>query len=182
MRNNKPLSKKSILPSLSMILLLQYGLQAQEQQIPLPDPEQKNVYPQSFNALGGNASGNGGSVSYSVGQLVYTMEQSESGSVSQGVQRPYRLVSAEIPPSAPVLRFQVLPNPTDGDLLLRLNEKPEENPDFRVTDLQGRNLLEGKVQFPDTQVQLSGFPSGTYLIQVHDSKKQRIQTLQIIKN
>ena len=102
--------------------------------------------------------------------------------MAQGVQRPFRLASVEIKPSAPTLNFSILPNPTDGDLLLRLSEKPEENPLYQVTDLQGRELLQGRVSFPDTPVRLSGFASGAYLIQIRNTQDKPLQTLQIIKN
>ena len=102
--------------------------------------------------------------------------------MAQGIQRPYRLASVEIKPSAPALNFSVLPNPTDGDLLLRLSEKPEENPVYKVTDLQGRELLDGQVAFPETQIRMSGFASGTYLIQIWNKQNKPLQTLQIIKN
>jgi hypothetical protein len=38
---------------------------------------------------GGEATGSGGSVSYSVGQVVYTTNTGINGSVAQGVQQPY---------------------------------------------------------------------------------------------
>ncbi|MGC8754863.1 MAG: hypothetical protein ACP5QJ_07625, partial [Thermosulfidibacteraceae bacterium] len=63
---------------LSAVLLLGLGLtglQAQE----------------SVNATGGNASGNGGTVAYSVGQVVYTTNTGTNGSVAQGVQQPFEI-------------------------------------------------------------------------------------------
>ena len=48
------------------------GLQAQE----------------SVNATGGDASGSGGSVSYSVGQITYQTHTGINGSVAEGVQQP----------------------------------------------------------------------------------------------
>ncbi|RLD56213.1 MAG: T9SS C-terminal target domain-containing protein, partial [Bacteroidetes bacterium] len=43
-------------------------------------------------ATGGEASGSGGSASYTVGQVVYTTNTGTNGnSVSQGVQQPYEI-------------------------------------------------------------------------------------------
>jgi hypothetical protein len=42
-------------------------------------------------AGGGNASGSGGSASYSVGQVVYTTNTGTNGSAAQGVQQPYEI-------------------------------------------------------------------------------------------
>jgi len=64
---------------LSAVLLLGIGLtglQAQE----------------SVNATGGNALGNGGTASYSVGQMIYTTNTGTGGNtVAQGVQQPFEI-------------------------------------------------------------------------------------------
>lgn len=51
-----------------------------------------NTFAQQANASSGAvASGSGGSVSYSVGQLVIKTETGSAGSVAQGVQQPYEI-------------------------------------------------------------------------------------------
>jgi hypothetical protein len=57
------------------LLLLGFVLTAQAQQ--------------ATTAAGGNATGSGGSVAYSVGQIVYTTHTGTTGSVAQGVQQTY---------------------------------------------------------------------------------------------
>lgn len=42
-------------------------------------------------ASGGNATGSGGSVSYSVGQVEYSSNTGSGGSVAAGVQQPYEI-------------------------------------------------------------------------------------------
>ncbi len=159
----------------------QFGF-SQAHEMPSPQPKEEPAQSQSFNTLGGVDVGSGGTVSYSVGQLVYSTDQSAGGSLAQGVQRPYRLATVEIKSSESVLNFSVFPNPTDGDLLLRLSDKPEEYPVYKVTDLQGKELLEGQVSYPDTEIRMAGFASGTYLIQIQNTQNKPLQTLQIIKN
>ena len=46
---------------------------------------------QAINASGANATGSGGSVSYSVGQVLYTTNSGSNGSSAQGVQQPYEI-------------------------------------------------------------------------------------------
>ncbi|MDZ7649057.1 MAG: hypothetical protein U5K54_18860 [Cytophagales bacterium] len=62
---------------LGIALLLSLGLHSLHAQVAVP-------------AAGGNAAGSGGTVSYTVGQAVYTVEGS-NGSVAQGVQQPYKI-------------------------------------------------------------------------------------------
>jgi hypothetical protein len=51
---------------------------------------------ESINASGGVSIGTGGAVSFSVGQMVYTTDSKESGSMVQGIQRPYRITTTDI--------------------------------------------------------------------------------------
>ena len=46
---------------------------------------------ESVNAYGGDAKGSGGTVAYSVGQIVYTTHTGATGSVAQGVQQAYEI-------------------------------------------------------------------------------------------
>ena len=85
------------------------GLQAQE----------------SINATGGIASGSGGSMSYSVGQIVYTTNTGTNGSVAQGVQQPYE-ISAVIGIeefNGINLYVSVYPNPTSDYLTLSIGDR-----------------------------------------------------------
>lgn len=50
----------------------------------------------SVNAAGGNASGSGGSVSYSVGQVVYQYYTGTNGAVAEGVQQLYDLAALSL--------------------------------------------------------------------------------------
>ena len=92
---------------LSIILLFGLGLtglQAQE----------------SVNTTGGNASGNGGSVSYSVGQVVYQCHNGTNSSVSEGVQQPYEIsVFTGLEEAKSIaLQCSAYPNPTTDYLTL----------------------------------------------------------------
>ncbi len=42
-------------------------------------------------ASGGNATGSGGSVSYSAGQVFYLTHEGTTGSVNEGAQQPYEI-------------------------------------------------------------------------------------------
>ena len=59
------------------VLLLGLGLTTQAQEV--------------TTTTGGNASGSGGTVTYSVGQIVYATNTGTNGSVAQGVQQTYEI-------------------------------------------------------------------------------------------
>ena len=72
---------------------------------------------ESINTSGQNATGTGGSASYSLGQVVYTTYSGTNGSVAQGVQQPYEIsVVLGIEYTNINLIMTVSPNPTK-DLL-----------------------------------------------------------------
>lgn len=89
------------------VLLLGLGLTAQAQQ--------------ATTDTGGNASGSGGSVAYSVGQIVYTTNTSTNGSVAQGVQQPYEIsIVLGIDNHSINLELTAYPNPTAHFLTLNV--------------------------------------------------------------
>ena len=64
-------------------------------------------------ASGANGSGAGGTISYTVGQVVYTTSTGTMGSVAQGVQQPYEISVVTSLEEAKdfSLEFVVYPNP-----------------------------------------------------------------------
>ena len=79
---------------------------------------------ESINATGGNASGSGGSASYSVGQIVYTTTTGTSGSVAAGVQQPFEISTVTGIEEANGINLTVTayPNPTTDFLTLEIKD------------------------------------------------------------
>jgi hypothetical protein len=67
---------------------------------------------ESINASGGDALGSGGSTAYSIGQVVYTINTSSSGTSEQGVQHAYEIYSVGIKETEVNIFLSVFPNPT----------------------------------------------------------------------
>jgi len=96
----------------------------------------------SVNATGGNASGSGGSASYSVGQVVYTKNTGINGTVAQGVQQPYEIsVVTSIKEAKGIsLSVSVFPNPTSDYLTLGIDEFEISNLSYQLYDMNGKLL------------------------------------------
>jgi len=160
---------------LSVILLLVLGftgLQAQE----------------SVNATGGNASGNGGSASYSVGQVVYTTNLGTNGSVAQGVQQPFEIsVVTGIEEAKEIsLTVTAYPNPTTDYLTLRINDNVQTNHDlsqlsFQLYDMNGKLLQNEKITENETSIAMNCLVPATYFVKVIQGNKE-LKTFKIIKN
>ena len=155
---------------LSAVLLLGLGLtglQAQE----------------SVNATGGNASGSGGSASYSVGQVVYTTHTGTSGSVAEGVQQPYEISVVTGLEEAQSINLSVTayPNPTTDYLTLRIDEFEISNLSFQLYDMNGKLLQNEKITGNQTSIVMSNLLPATYFVKVIQGNKE-VKTFKIIKN
>ena len=155
--------KKTIF-SVAFLLLGLGGLHAQE----------------SPTATGGEAKGVGGTVSYSLGQVVYTTNTGSNGSVEQGVQQPYEIsATVGINESSISLEMSVYPNPTTNYLTLKV--EITENLSYHLFDMQVKVIVSKKITDNTTTVVMESLPTSTYLLKVTDSNKT-VKTFKIIKN
>ena len=131
---------------------------------------------------GGEASGSGGTASYSVGYLVYTPAIGTGGTVTTGPQQPleiFRLASATVT-GAP-FSCALYPNPTVGRVTLILNSGSHKDYSFQLYDALGRALVAQPLNGTTTLISLEQFPANTYLLRVIGKKKD-VQVFKIIKN
>lgn len=132
-------------------------------------------------ATGGDASGSGGTVAYSVGQLVCTTNTGISGTVSQGVQQAYEIYSVGIKETELNISLSVFPNPTADHLSLQIKCYNNEKLSYRLFDMQGKLLRTGQVISQQTQINTSGLPTATYFLNVVSQGNKPIQSFKIIK-
>ncbi len=133
-------------------------------------------------ASGGNATGAGGSVSYSVGQVAYTSITGAGGTVSQGVQQPFEIVTLG-DDNFPEITMQILvyPNPTTSFVTLSIEEYPLEKLYFQLSDMNGKQAHAQKIQNNETKIQMENLPKGIYFLSIIENNKS-LKTFKIIKN
>lgn len=136
---------------------------------------------QVLSASGGDATGSGGSVAYSVGQIVYTTSTGTTGSVAQGVEQAYEIYSVGIKETTLNISLSVFPNPTSDFLTLKVEDYNNETLSFDLLDEQGKLILSEQITNQETQVAMSTLARGSYFINIVQTNKQ-IQTFKIIKN
>jgi hypothetical protein len=137
---------------------------------------------ESVNTTGGEVFGNSGTISYSVGQLVYQSISGNSISVSQGVQQTYLIFPIGFIESNLQLSISLYPNPTSNDLTLDLNENNIEKYSFEMFDLQGSLLMNNQITAQKTVIDTSNLPTSCYLIHLYNEKHQNIRSFKIVKN
>lgn len=133
-------------------------------------------------ATGGEASGSGGSASYSVGQTVYTTVQGTNGSLAQGVQQPYKIsIVSGMEELGINLYVSVYPNPTIGFLQLIIENKSLKDFSYQLYDMNGKLLENKKTTNNETSVVISNFLPGIYFLKVIEGNKE-VKTFKIVKN
>lgn len=150
------------------VLLLSIGISVQAQQ--------------ATTATGGAASGSGGTVAYSVGQVVYTTNTDASGTVSQGVQQAYEIFTVGIKETELNISLSVFPNPTSDNLTLQISDYNDEKLSYHLFDMQGKLLNNGQVTAQQTHINTSSLPSATYFIHIVNQENKKVQSFKIIKN
>ena len=139
------------------------------------------VYSQEIvTTAGGEATGSG-TVSYSIGQVVYSNTTGSNGSVSQGVQQAYEIVDAIGEAVEINLELTAYPNPTNNALTLNIGNYNNQNLSYRLCDMQGKLLDSKKVINSSTEIGMQGLPASTYLLNIVDNESL-IKTFRIIKN
>jgi len=133
----------------------------------------------STNASGGDASGNNGSVSYTIGQVFYKVNNSNAGQVLEGVQLPYEFIMIGIE-KAPGIQLLCFPNPTTGYLTLKA-ENDLGNLSYQLFDTKGIMLLNKPLTGIYTRINMQKYPPGIYFIKAININKT-IKTFKIIKN
>jgi hypothetical protein len=119
-------------------------------------------------ATGGNATGTGGSVSYTVGQILYSTLTGTNGTVAQGVQQPYEIsvVTAIRNTEEINLECLVYPNPTNGLIKLVFKSPDYENMSFRLYNINGVLLQDKKVESVETNISLENLSSSVYFLKI----------------
>ncbi len=143
---------------------------------------------ESINASGDNASGSGGSVSYSVGQVVYQSHTGSTGSITEGVQQPYEIsvITTLEEAEGIALLATAFPNPTDNYLTLSIDDNVQTRNalsqlSFQLYDMNGNLLQSEKITGNQTSIVMSNLVPATYFVKVIQDQKE-IKTFKIFKN
>jgi len=137
---------------------------------------------ESANASGGDATGSGGTVAYSVGQVVYITNTGSTGSVAQGVQHAYEIFTVGIKETELNILLTAFPNPTADNLTLQISDYNNEKLSYQLFDMQGKQLSNAQITAQQTQINMNSLPTATYFINVVNQENKKVQSFKIIKN
>lgn len=133
-------------------------------------------------AAGGDASGAGGSLSYSIGQIDYTNQTSASGNIHQGVQQPfefYKNTSSIDEMNSP--EMTLYPNPTREFIILNISSALLDKLTYDLYDMTGKLVSTGIIVSNETTIDTRNYAPGEYHLSISQQNEQ-IQSFKIIKN
>lgn len=130
---------------------------------------------------GGNAVGESGSVSFTVGQIDYVEAKGTGGSLSQGIQQPFEIEETlGVEEKHITLNAVVHPNPTADYVTLNISESEIKNMNFILSDAQGKQISNGVVSDSETKITMSQLSAGLYFLNIQTSGKD-VKIFKIIK-
>lgn len=134
-------------------------------------------------AAGLEATGSGGKVSASVGQLFTQSPTSPSAYMIEGVQQPYEIMvyTSNETLIASGQTIIVFPNPFTDDLTLKIGQAAAGEWKYVLSDMKGKILQRGAVSADETPVNAGLLPPGAYLLNILN-KNSSLRTFKVIKN
>ena len=140
---------------------------------------------QSPSASGGDINNNTGSISYSIGQSVFSNYSSSNGSVNQGVQQPLLTISTGFTAlNAPQIGLVIYPNPTSDKLNLQVEANFVNITSYyryQLIDPAGRILLNQELNSNQVVIDLHQFPVSIYYLKVLQNN-QELKVFKVVKN
>jgi hypothetical protein len=130
---------------------------------------------------GGDAVGEGGSMSFTVGQIDYIVATGEGGSLFQGIQQPFIIEETlGLNEKHITLSASVHPNPTADYVILSISESDLKNMNFILSDAQGKQISSGSILQDESQITMSQLSAGMYFLNIQTDGKN-IKIFKIIK-
>jgi hypothetical protein len=146
----------------------------------------QSISAQSINSGATSMSQANGSLSFTVGELVIlTQVDSEGNSLGSGFTSGATITTATIiEPSANILNVLVFPNPTSSLLNVQINHATIDQLILEIVDLQGKEVFSGKYSALTNTIGINTaqFETGTYFLNLKDTRDEILGTYKVIKH
>ncbi len=133
---------------------------------------------------GGTATGSGGTVTYTVGQIADQKVDGNGQFIIEGVQQPFEIQEVGIS-SYPNITLEAIlyPNPTTSKVMLSIRkyEIPSYGLTAQLFDFNGKLVKSFIVKDLDTEIDFSAYAASTYHLRIVDDKTL-LKTFKVVKN
>jgi len=135
-------------------------------------------------SAGGESTGVGGTVSFTVGQTFSSTHDGITGSVAEGVQQPIEIsVVSGIIETGIDLNISAYPNPTMDFLHLKVDASVSQNIQamrYQIFDMNGRMIAAEEIVSDVTTIETAQLSPATYFVKVLGDD-QELKTFKVIK-
>ena len=126
---------------------------------------------QAIAATGFDATGSGGSSSYSVGQIDYSAKGANN-EITEGLQQPYEIVTLAVSDNGNVEKnISLYPNPVKDILFVDFNQEKFSNSTYQLYDAQGKLIKNGNFSQKKNELNFSMLPASVYIIRIFSDNK-----------
>lgn len=130
-----------------------------------------------------SGTGEGGAISWSVGQITYHQWTNDHGSLLEGVQQPFEIQYmpgfGELPEIG--ISCSLYPNPATLYIMLVINAKELKYLSYQIHDLRGLLLKESIITQPATPIPVDGMKESLYIITILRDNKPLTSCKLIVK-
>lgn len=140
----------------------------------------QTVMPQVVSSSGGSGQNAQGSLDWTIGEPVTSTVTDGTSTLTQGFQQPTLLIATAQTDLNELTQLVVYPNPTADYVTLKLNKYDNNQYTYKVHDISGKIVLEGKASTNNANVSFHGLASGQYTLSLIDNQLKS-QNISIIK-
>ncbi len=135
----------------------------------------------SINSSGGDIQSASGSVSFSIGQVVYNTQSSTNNSIEEGVQHAYVISSNGQVDYSVSNMIHVSPNPTIDRIIIEIKEHEYYNYEYQLITIDGKIIENMNFVSNFQEINLSSLTPSTYFLNIKNPNKRPVQNFKIIK-
>ncbi|QGY45031.1 T9SS type A sorting domain-containing protein [Maribellus comscasis] len=148
----------------SLLTLVTYALQAQEVISPSGLTQQTGGYV----------------ISWTVGEPVINKVSKGNTILTQGFHQSKLIITAVEELIESINQVNVFPNPTAQFAIIKFDQLPEKNI-YHLFDINGKLLSSKEIKSTETQIDLTPYANGSYLLKIIQEDNLPIQTFKIFK-
>lgn len=123
----------------------------------------------AISSSGSDSNSNNGSISFTIGQIVFNSQSTSSYIIEEGIQNPLdnSILSIE---SFSVRNFDIYPNPTSDDFTINFKNYDLLDLSLKLFEPNGKLIFSKNITTRLTKIQTSGIAKGMYIVKIIKNK------------
>jgi hypothetical protein len=137
---------------------------------------------QAVASSGNSGSAAGFTVDWTLGEPVIETISGSANILTQGMHQTKLLVTAIGEMAFPGVELKVYPNPTGRFLKIEVTQTGNEQFFYEISDITGRKTVMKQMQSDTEEIDMGGYVSGIYFLNILTPDREYVNIFKIIKN